>query len=68
MDENTDNLPKIERSSVIVINSKGERRKIPIKEWEDSGNSLKDFKYDLDYYLKHGFTEANKVFNNLENI
>lgn len=61
------------RGYIMVINSNGERKCVKAEEYNKSQKNNKDktslngFKYDLAWDLLHGFTEANKAFNNIEN-
>lgn len=58
---------------IMVINSNGERKCVKVEEYNKSQKinedktSIKGFKYDLAWDLSHGFTEANKAFDDIEN-
>lgn len=66
-------VQSITSDQVVVINSQGQRRVITAREFEqknalkeNSSNNLQDYKYDVNWYLSHGFKEAKKVFKEIE--
>ena len=60
------------RGYIMVINSKGERKRVKISDYNkanklNEAHTNNDFKYDLEWDLSHGFTEAKKAFSDIEN-
>lgn len=58
---------------IVVKNKEGHRKKVKISDYNEfqqnpiEGHSLCGYKYDLEWDLSHGFTEANKAFEEIEN-
>ena len=62
----------ISRGYMVVINESGERKQIKVKDYNrmkgtENEVGLCDYKYDLKWDLSHGFTEACKAFDDIEN-
>lgn len=58
----------------MVINSKGERKRVKVDDYNkskmlnDNKMGLNDYRYDIAWDLSHGFTEANQAFESIEKV
>ena len=57
---------------IVVKNKEGHRKKVEISDYNEfqknpiEGHPLYGYKYDLEWDLSHGFTEVNKVFEEIK--
>lgn len=65
---------EIRRDQVMVINSKGQRKVITATLYDKLQNNpksvpeeLRDYEYDIEWYLSHRWKEINQMFNEIEN-
>lgn len=56
------------RNYIMVINSKGERKQVKVSDYnkKHKPKNLHGYRYDLEWDLTHGFTEAGKAFEAIE--
>lgn len=61
---------KNESGYIVVKNQDGLRKQVKISDYNesrlDSAHPLSEFRYDLEWDLGHGFTEARKAFEEIE--
>lgn len=62
----------IHRGYIMVINHKGERKRVKVDNYNkskmlnDDKMGLNDYRYEIAWDLSHGFTEANQAFEFIE--
>ena len=60
----------VSRDYVVLINAKGDRKIVKSSGYENRVNEatgeLKGYRYDIDWYLSHGFIEAKRMFDEIE--
>ena len=61
------NQEEIIRGYIAIINNKGERLIVNSSEYEGFKSTVyKEYKYDINWYLSHGFIEAKRMFDEIE--